>query len=83
MPMNPQDIQSMIEKALPQSQVTVEDLVGDGDHLQAIVVSDLFQGKTLLEQHQMVYSSLQGSLKERLHALALKTYTTEQWKNKK
>ncbi len=82
MPMEPREIQDLIEKALPQSKVIVEDTVGDGDHLQAIVVSNLFEGKTLLQQHQMVYNPLKETLKEKLHALGLKTYTPEQWKNK-
>jgi len=80
MPMNPSEIQQMIEKALPGSSAQVQDLVGDGDHLQAIVVSEMFEGKSLLQQHQMVYAALKDSLKEKLHALALKTYTPEQWK---
>ncbi len=80
MPMEIQIIQQMIEQAIPGAHVVVQDLVGDGDHLQAIVVSELFQGKTLLQQHQMVYTALKGALKEQLHALALKTYTPEQWK---
>ncbi len=82
MPMSPKEIETMILNALPGAEVVVEDLVGDGDHLQAIVISDLFQGKTLLEQHQMVYKALKETLKEQLHALALKTYTVEQWKKK-
>ena len=46
------------------------------------LITNLFEGKTLLEQHQMVYSPLRETLKEQLHALALKTYTPEQWKKK-
>jgi acid stress-induced BolA-like protein IbaG/YrbA len=80
MPMNPLEIKKLIESALPGSQVVVEDTVGDGDHLQAIVVSNQFEGKTLLQQHQMVYGPLRETLKEKLHALGLKTYTPEQWK---
>lgn len=82
MPMDTTEIQVLIEKALPKSHVEVIDLVGDGDHLQATVVSELFEGKTLLQQHQMVYKALQETLKEKLHALALKTYTIEEWKKK-
>ena len=82
MPMDTREIQALIEKALPGSSVTVEDMVGDGDHLQAIVVSELFEGKTLLQQHQMVYTPLKETLKEKLHALGLKTYTPSQWKSK-
>ena len=82
MPINPKEVETLIKNSLPSSEVVVEDLVGDGDHLQAIVISNLFEGKTLLEQHQMVYASLKETLKEQLHALALKTYTPEQWKKK-
>ncbi len=82
MPMDTREIQQLIEKALPDAQVNIQDLVGDGDHLQAIVVTPLFEGKTLLQQHQMVYNPLREVLKEKLHALALKTYTPEQWQRK-
>jgi acid stress-induced BolA-like protein IbaG/YrbA len=78
--MDPREIQSLIQQALPGSQVEVHDTVGDGDHLQALVISTLFEGKTLLQQHQMVYAPLRETLKEKLHALGLKTYTPEQWK---
>ncbi|MFO1518580.1 MAG: BolA family transcriptional regulator [bacterium] len=80
--MDTREIQKLIEQALPGAQVAVQDLVGDGDHLQATVVTPLFEGKTLLQQHQMVYSPLREALKEKLHALALKTYTPEQWSKK-
>lgn len=75
MPVDPQIIKKHIEQALPGATVTVTDLVGDGDHLQATVVSELFAGKSLLAQHQMVYAALKETLKEQLHALALKTNT--------
>ncbi len=81
MPMDTREIQALIEQALPGSTVVVEDTVGDGDHLQALVISPAFEGKSLLQQHQMVYAPLKETLKERLHALGLKTYTPEQWKN--
>ncbi len=82
MPIHPKEIEVLIKNSLPGSEVVVEDTIGDGDHLQAIVISDLFEGKTLLEQHQMVYSPLKETLKEQLHALALKTYTPGQWRKK-
>jgi acid stress-induced BolA-like protein IbaG/YrbA len=82
MPMDPHEIQQIIENALPGAKVAVQDTVGDGDHLQAVVISKLFEGKSLLQQHQMVYAPLRETLKEKLHALGLKTYTPEQWKNK-
>lgn len=78
--MNPEEIQSTLERALPGATVAVQDLTGGGDHFQVVVVSASFAGKTLLDQHQMVYGALRDALgSERIHALALKTYTPEQW----
>lgn len=79
MPMNLQVIQELIEQGIPGAEVHVKDLVGDGDHLQAVVVSKDFEGKSLLQQHQIVYGTLKDVLKADLHALALKTYTPEKY----
>lgn len=73
MPMDPGDIERLIKEALPDATVTLEDLVGDGDHWSATVVSASFEGKTRVQQHQMVYQSLQGRMGGELHALALQT----------
>lgn len=73
MPMNPADIETMIKEAIPDAQVTIEDLRGDGDHYAAYVVSSAFKGKTRVQQHQMVYQALQGRMGGELHALALQT----------
>jgi acid stress-induced BolA-like protein IbaG/YrbA len=65
---------------LPDAQVQVQDLTGGGDHLQAIVVSSQFEGKTLVKQHQMVYRAVESAMaSEAIHALALKTYTPQEW----
>lgn len=78
--MSPADIQTTLEKALPGSTVRVDDLTGGGDHFQVWIISLSFEGKTLIEQHQMVYGALREALgTEQIHALALKTYTPEQW----
>tara|TARA_R110000787_G_scaffold48210_1_gene116337 strand:+ start:396 stop:632 length:237 start_codon:yes stop_codon:yes gene_type:complete len=73
MPMDPGEIERLIKEALPDATVTLEDLVGDGDHWSATVVSASFEGKTRVQQHQMVYQSLQGRMGGELHALALQT----------
>ena len=73
MPMDPGDIERLIKEALPDATVTLEDLVGDGDHWSATVVSASFEGKSRVQQHQMVYQSLQGRMGGELHALALQT----------
>jgi acid stress-induced BolA-like protein IbaG/YrbA len=74
---NPQQIEAMIREKLPDAQVTV---TGDGEHFEAIVVSDEFTGKTKVKQHQLVYGALQAELAANvIHALSLKTYTPEAW----
>ena len=65
-----------IQRALPDAQVTIEDLSGGGDHLQVNVVSAAFTGMTLIRQHQLVYGALKEELaSEAIHALALNTAT--------
>lgn len=75
-------IKDTILKALPTATVDVEDTMGDGHHFQATVVAAQFKGKTLLEQHRMVFDPLREALKEAVHALSLKTYTPEQWQKR-
>ncbi|KEI67045.1 ColA [Planktothrix agardhii NIVA-CYA 126/8] len=72
-------VEAMIKSELPNAVVQVQDL-GGGDHLQAIVVSAEFEDKTLVEQHQMVYKAVKEAMAtEAIHALALKTYTPQDW----
>ncbi|NEP02978.1 MAG: BolA family transcriptional regulator [Symploca sp. SIO2E9] len=78
---SPEQVETMIKSQLPDAQVQIQDLTGGGDHLQAIVVSAQFEGKTLIKQHQLVYAALQEAMAtEAIHALAIKTYTPEAWK---
>ena len=73
MPMDAGAIESLIKESLPDAEVTIQDLAGDGDHYAALVVSSAFTGKTRVQQHQMVYQALQGRMGGELHALALQT----------
>ncbi|WP_193371419.1 BolA family protein [Pelagibius marinus] len=73
MPMNPGDIEGMIKAAMPDAQVEITDLRGDGDHYAAYIVSEAFRGKTRVQQHQMVYEALQGRMGNELHALMVQT----------
>ncbi len=78
--LDPKEIRRRIAESLPGSQVEVRDMTGTGDHFEAWVVSAAFSGKPMIEQHQLVYRPLQAWLRTgELHALALKTYTPEQW----
>ncbi len=77
---SPDDIKSTLENALPGSTIQVQDLTGGGDHFQVVIVSPSFEGKGMVEQHQMVYGALKEAMgSQRIHALALKTYTPDQW----
>lgn len=72
------DIRRLIEEGLPEARVMVRG--DDGVHFEATVISPAFSGKSLLQQHRMVYATLGGRLEnEAIHALALKTYTPEAW----
>lgn len=74
------EVQTRIKTKLPDAEVIVRDLTGGGDHLEAIVVSGEFAGKTKVKQHQLVYGALQEAMaSEAIHALALKTYTPQAW----
>ncbi len=67
------EIETLIRAALPDAQVTITDLAGDGDHYAAHVVSAAFAGKTRVAQHKLVYEALGGRMGGELHALQLTT----------
>jgi stress-induced morphogen len=71
------EIEAMIKAALPGAEVSIEDLAGDGDHYAATVVSEVFRGKSRVQQHQIVYAALRGKMGNDLHALALQTSAPE------
>lgn len=77
MPMSATDIERLIRAKLPDAEVSIRDLAGDGDHYAAQVVSEAFRGKTRVQQHQMVYEALAGNMGGALHALALQTSAPE------
>ena len=77
MAMNASDIERLIKEGLPDAKVEIRDLAGDGDHYAATVVSASFAGKTRVQQHQMVYKALKGSMDADLQALALQTSAPE------
>ena len=73
MPMNANDIETLIKAGIPDAKVTIRDLAGDGDHYAATVIAASFKGKSRVQQHQLVYQALQGEMGGKLHALALQT----------
>ena len=76
-------ITNLIKQSIPDAHVQVEDMTGTGDHFQIYVVSGVFEGKTLIDQHRMVQKSLQAALDDgRIHAIQVKTETPAQWAKK-
>ncbi len=73
MAMTGPEIEKLIKDALPNAQVTIVDLAGDGDHYAARVTSEAFRGLSKVRQHQLVYHALKGQMGGALHALALET----------
>ena len=73
MAMPASEIEALIRAALPDCEVTITDLAGDGDHYAAHVISAQFRGKTRVAQHKMVYEALGGRMGGELHALQLTT----------
>ncbi len=73
MAMSAGEIERLIKAGLPDAEVRIEDLAGDGNHYRAVVVSEQFRGKSRVQQHQIVYRALGGRMGDELHALALST----------
>lgn len=81
MAMQAAEIERLIKAAIPDSEVTIVDLAGDGDHYSARVVSRSFAGLTRVQQHQRVYAALGGRMGDALHALQLQTAASEEARN--
>jgi stress-induced morphogen len=78
MAMDASEIERLIKVGIPDADVTIRDLAGDGDHYAATVLAESFRGKSRVQQHQIVYEALKGEMGGKLHALALQTGTPEQ-----
>jgi acid stress-induced BolA-like protein IbaG/YrbA len=76
----PQQVQSYIGAGLPCEHLEVD---GDGRHFQATIVCAAFEGKRLVQRHQMVYAALGDRMREEIHALSMKTLTPAEWADKK
>ncbi len=63
----------MIKESIPDAEITIIDLAGDENHYSATIKSKIFNGKSKIEQHKMVYKSLKGKMGNELHALSINT----------
>jgi len=75
----PESVKSGIEAGLACEHVEV---IGDGQHFQAVVVSPQFAGKSRIQRHQLVYAALGERMREEIHALSMQTLTPEEWNKK-
>ncbi|HEY2409441.1 MAG TPA: BolA family transcriptional regulator [Polyangiaceae bacterium] len=75
----PAEVEKLLRSAFKDVDLELVDLTGTKDHYQARVVSRAFAGKSLIEQHQLVYGALGHAMAGAIHALALKTFTPEGW----
>ena len=78
MPMPADQIEQLIRSAIPDAEVTITDLVGDGDHYSARVVSPAFSGLGRVQRHQRIYAALGGRMGGELHALQLQAVAPEE-----
>ncbi len=68
-----EEIKSLIKESMPDAEIIIKDLAGDENHYSATIKSKVFNGKSKIEQHKLVYKALKGKMGNELHALALNT----------
>ena len=68
-----EEIRNLIKEAMPDAEITIQDLAGDSNQYSATIKSKIFTGKSKIEQHKLVYKALKGKMGNELHALALNT----------
>ena len=73
MSLKAEEIKNLIKEAIPDAEIIIQDLAGDENHYSATIKSKIFNGKSKIEQHKMVYKSLKGKMGNELHALELNT----------
>lgn len=76
----PESIHLNIAQGMATEHLSVD---GDGHHFEALVVSDMFAGKSRVQRHQLVFQTLGDRMRGEIHALSIKTYTRQEWENKR
>tara|TARA_B100000965_G_scaffold138163_1_gene115027 strand:+ start:5194 stop:5427 length:234 start_codon:yes stop_codon:yes gene_type:complete len=77
MPIEQDKLEKLIKEKFPNSKIIIEDLAGDNDHYSVSIESSLFNDLSRIQQHQLVYKSLNGLMDNELHAMQLKTKGTD------
>lgn len=78
--MDKSDIENLIKRGIPDAEVIIR---GEGDHFEATVISPQFEGRNMVQQHQLVYGTLGDRMGKEIHALALHTHTPDEWANRR
>ena len=73
MALSAEEIKNLIKDSIPDATIEIKDLMGDNNHYSAKISSKIFNGKSKVEQHKMVYKSLKGKMGNELHALSITT----------
>ena len=73
MSLKSEEIEKLIKESIPDAEITIQDLAGDENHYSATIKSKIFNGKSKIEQHKIVYKSLKGKMGNELHALSINT----------
>ena len=68
-----EEIKKLITSSIPDATIEIKDLIGDNNHYSAKITSKIFNGQSKIEQHKIVYKSLQGKMGNELHALSITT----------
>lgn len=75
--LRPEDVHTYIAQGLACDHLAVK---GDGQHFEALIVSDVFAGKTRVQRHQVVYAALGERMRAEIHALSMKTLTLDEYR---
>lgn len=73
----PEQVRSYIEQGIPCEELRV---AGDGQHFEALIVTNAFEGKSRVQRHQLVYQALGDRMRQEIHALSMRTMTPEEWR---
>lgn len=75
----PSELLGLLQAGFPDGEVRVTDLTGTRDHYEAVIVSQVFEGKGLVDRHRAVYAALGDAMKQKIHALTFKAHTPAEW----
>jgi len=73
-------IKDILRKKIKDSKIFIQDMNGQNNHFSLIVISEEFEGLSIIKQHQIIYNALSSMITKEIHALQIKTFTWDKWK---